>query len=146
MAVGTLITGNGGAVTLPTGFNFKVTGWSAQYTPTTVENTGFDDAGFETHDVACTAMTATVNGVGSYDAATTAPLPASVVDGAGMAVGDLASLKASLTLTATTGCSYAFTGVCTGVSFTRNAKGQLEITANYRSSGAITQTWDESGA
>ena len=137
------IQGLNGDVTMPTGFNFKVTQWSGDWIVDVVDTTGFDDGGFRTKEPVMTQLNGSVTGTGEFGAATTAPIPANLVDGSAMSTGDLAEAKATITLLATTGCSYAFTAVMTRVSFTRPVDGKMDVSLDFESSGPITQVWDE---
>jgi hypothetical protein len=137
------IQGLGGNIALPTGWNFKVSGWSFTYTVGTEETTGFDDGGFETHEPVFVRFEGSATGTLEFDATTTAPIPAAMADGGGMAVGDLASAKGTATFTATAGCTLEGTVVVTSLPMNRTAKGRGEVTINLLGSGALTQTWDE---
>lgn len=137
----TAITGPGGSVTTVTGFYGKFNNWTATVSNPSVETTGFTDNGLMTNaSSGPISMSGTLTAIGQFDAATTAPFPA-----AGLASSPtFSSWSGSLTLTATTGCTYAMTVVMTGGTMTRGNAGRMELTFNWISSGAITQTWDES--
>jgi hypothetical protein len=137
------IAGIDGGITLPSGYNILVNNWSANYTVETVDSTTFDSSGFREFEPTIQSMTGAFGGHGQFDATTTAPIPAALVDGGVLATGDLASTKATVTLTATTGCTLAGTAIITGLSFSRDVAGKLEITGELQFSGPITQTWDE---
>ena len=137
------IQGLGGTIALPTGYNFKVSGWQMTHTTGTEETTGFDDGGFEVHEPVFTRFEGSATGTIEYNASNTAPLPAALADGSGMALGDLDDAKGSATLTATTGCTYAGDVIITSSAINRTAKGRGEITVNFLGSGPLTQTWDE---
>lgn len=138
------ITGVGGSVTMPTGFNAKLASWSATLNITTEEVTGFDSGGCEEHEPVALGISGSATGTLQYDDSNAKPMPSALGDGSVLAVGDLTTnLMGSLTLLAITGCSWAFTAVITGINIERPAKGKATVTFNFQSSGAITQTWDE---
>lgn len=134
------IQGVGGGVTFVTGFYAKFTAWTANITNETVETTGFSDAGNSTNESGGPIkLEGTAVGVAQFDATTTALLPS----GALGATPTFSSWKGTMTLTATTGCTYAFTAVISGMATGRQYNGRMEVTYSFVSSGAITQTWDE---
>ncbi|MEM6259676.1 MAG: hypothetical protein AAGI37_15460 [Planctomycetota bacterium] len=137
------IQGLGGSVTNPTGWNFKVSGFSFTYTVLTEETTGFEDGGFETHEPVAVRWEGSMTGTLEYDDANAAPIPASMADGSGMALGDLDSAKGSSTFQAIDGCTLAGTVVVTNMPITRNTKGRGEVTLNVLGTGALTEAWDE---
>lgn len=137
------IQGLGGNIALPTGWNFKASGWSFTYTVGTEETTGFDDGGFETHEPVFVRWEGSATGTLEYDATNTAPIPADMADGSDMALGDLDNAKGTATFTATTGATLEGTVIVTSLPMNRNAKGKGEVTINVLGSGALTQTWDE---
>jgi len=139
------IHGIGGGATLPNALHVKVDGWSATYSNPSVDDTGFADGGFLSRSSAGgVSMDGTITGTGEFDASNMAPLPDAAADGSAMAVGDLdTAFKISLTLTAQTGCTYAFTALVTSMAMDRPNVGKLSITATFESAGPITQTWDE---
>jgi hypothetical protein len=140
------IQGLGGNIALPSGWNFKASGWSFTYTVGTEETTGFDDAGFETHEPVFVRWEGSATGTLEFDAASTAPIPAAMADGGGMALGDLANAKGEATFTATTGCTLVGNVIVTSLPINRTAKGRGEVTINLLGTGALTQTWDETGS
>lgn len=138
------IAGIGGGITLPSGFNAKISSWSASLSIRTEEVTGFDSGGCEEHEPVMTGLTGSATGTVQYDAASTAPIPGALADGSVMAVGDLENAKGSITLTEITGCTYAFTGIITNVAFDRPNAGRCGITFDFLRTGPSTQTHDES--
>ena len=137
------IAGLDGDITLPSGYNILVSNWSANYTVETTDSTTFASQGFREFEPTIQTMTGSFGGHGQFDATSTAPIPAALADGSVLSTGDLANAKATVTLTATTGCTLAGTAIVTGLSFTRDVAGKLEITGDLQFSGPITQTWDE---
>lgn len=138
------IQGTGGGITLPSGYNAKVESWSASHEVLTTETTGFGDGGAEVHEPVYTKMSGSCAGTLQFDATNTAPLPGAIVDGGALTQSDLeTNCKATLTLTATTGCTYAFTAIMTVTGFNRPEKDKATVTYNFISTGQITQAWDE---
>jgi hypothetical protein len=138
------IAGVGGGLTMPTGFNAKLSAWSATYNITTEEVTGFDSGGCEEHEPVAISVSGSGTGTLQYDDSNAKPLPTALADGAVLAVGDLlTNAVGSLTLTAITGCTWAFSAVISGIAIERPAKGKATVTFNFQSTGPITQTWDE---
>lgn len=138
------ITGTGGAIAMPSGFNAHFRSFTHAFAMPEVETTGFDDGGFATFDPAGgLRVTGTALGVHEYDASSTAPLPAALADGSNLAVGDLAGQTGSMTLTFITGCTLAFSANVTNIAGSRAEVGSSESTWTFGSSGAITQAWDE---
>ncbi len=129
------VTGDGGSITLPTGFNPKVDGWSATLTINGVEVTDFDSGDFEEYELTNMRLEGSFTGQGEYNASSTAPLP----------TGTLAtsSFSGAMVLTAISGCTFSFTGKITGMDFDRPHAGKLAVGGNFRSSGTITVAWDE---
>ena len=135
------IQGVGGSFTTISGFNAKFNAWTANITNETVETTGFSDAGNSTNESGGPVkLEGTAVGVAQFDAATTALIPSAALG----ATPTFSSWKGTVTLTAATGCTYGFTAVVSGVSTGRQYNGRMEVTISFVSSGAITQTWDES--
>ena len=137
------IQGNGGAVSLPTGFDSKESSWNLDWSCETVDTTGFGDGGFRSREPVITSFTGSVDGTLTYDASSSAPIVDSLVDGSTMAVGDLNDATGTTTFTATTGCTLAADCVVTGCSITRPVDGKADVSYSVESTGPITQTWDE---
>ena len=137
------IQGVGGTVAFVSGFNGKFTAFTLNLENPEVDVTGFSDNGnAATESGGPVKATGTATVVGTFDAASTAPIPS----GALGATPAFASWKGSATFTYAASCSYACTIVVTSVATTRSYNGRMEITFSFTSSGAITQTWDETGA
>jgi len=133
------IQGIGGSVTFPTGFNFKAASWSGDYSIETVDTTGFDEAGFRTKEPVIMSMSGSV--AGTAESGAVAPILSTLATGTTIAASTLAAAKATLTLTAFTGCTFAMTAVVTRVSMSRPADGKMDVTMDFESTGPITQTW-----
>lgn len=136
------IAGVAGNVALPTGFAAKLSAWSGTLEIQTEEVTGFDSGGCDEHEPIGTAFSGSATGTGTYDASSTTPILGALADGSVLALGDLEGAKGTITLTAITGCTYAFTGIMTSVAMERPAKGKFTITFNFLRTGPMTQTWD----
>lgn len=137
------IAGVGGGFTTITGFNGKISSWSATYTIDTEEVTGFDSGGFRQYEPVAVSISGSATGTAQYDDTSATPLVAALADGSVLAVGDLENAKGTLTLTAITGCTWAFSAIITSVALDRPATGKATVTFNFVSNGPVTQTWDE---
>lgn len=135
----TTIQGVGGNIALPTGFNGKHFQWNATFNFNVVETTGFADLGWRTRSITYADVTGTATSIPQFDAATTSPINATLIGSTLVP----ASGKGSMTLTHTTGCTHAFTGVIGSVAFNRPFDGREEATYTFSSDGAVTQVWDE---
>ena len=141
MALST-IQGPGGGVTLPTGFVAKIMEWSANVEIRNVETSGFTDNGNTTYEPTAIAMSGSASGTGEYDTAVTPTLSTTPFPTANFgSTPTITGWKGSLTLTAQTGCTYAGTAVFTNVRFARRFDGKLDITFDFKFTGAITETW-----
>ena len=137
MSTPSTIQGINGNVSLPTGFGAKIAGWSADLQVSQVDTTGFADAGYHTFEPTSIMMSGSCQGTGQFGASGTTPAPGSLLG----STPDLTQAKGTLTLTATTGCTYSFTAVFSNVKFQRNWAGKLDVSFDFQSSGPITQTW-----
>ena len=133
------IEGLGGNAAFTAGWTFKVASWSADYNVEVADTTGFGDGGFRAKAPVIASMTGSMAGTGQ--SATTVPVPAGMANGTTMSVGDLAGATTTVTLTATTGCTYAFSAVITRLSMSRPVDGKMDVSADFESSGPITQSW-----
>ena len=133
------IQGLGGAVAMPTGFVAKIGKWTAKFNVEDVDTTGFVDVGYHTHEVVAIGLTGSATGIGEYDSTSSSAATPSPSTGLG-ATPTLNSWKGTITLTAQTGCTYAFTAVIS-MNQDRAWNGALMVTYDFKSSGAITQTW-----
>jgi len=145
MAVGKIISGTGGGVTMVTGWNYKFGAFTAAYNIGEAEHTGFGDGNFYNGDpVGPVRLTGSASGQASFNTMSTAPIPAALVDGSAMALGDLTtSARGTITLTATTGCTWAASCNIQGVDLTRSEVSNADATVRFGSTGPITQAWDE---
>lgn len=132
------ISGPGGNVTLPTGFTGHISAWSATVETEDVETTGFAEVGNRTFDATTVMISGAAVGTGQSGAGSTTLLPST---GLG-ATPTMSAWKASMTLTATSGCTFAFTALVKAVALNRPQNGKLDIAYTFKSSGAITQTWN----
>lgn len=139
-----LVAGTGGSVSLPTGFYGKFTSWSATETIYNEETTGFTSGGFDEFEPTGVGMSGSATAIGYYDAASSVPFPKALADGSSLSLTDLkTNSQGTATFTATTGCSYTGTIQMDSISMTRAAKGKLELTFNWKFTGAYTVAWDE---
>ena len=129
------IQGTDGNVTLPSGFNIKANGWSADTVIETVDTSGFADNGYRTNEPTIISMTGAVTG--TAEGGTSTPLPAALL----AATADLTQTQGTITLTAETGNTYSFSATITNVSHNRPVDGKYDLTYSFISSGQITQTW-----
>jgi hypothetical protein len=138
------IAGAGGSITTISGFNghFRSFDWDVSFPEQ--ETTGFTDSGFASFvPVGGIRLTGTINGVNVYDDTNGQPFPDAFGDGSALAVGDLAGLTGTITLTFITGCTLAATCNINGVGGSRPENGIAECNWRYGSSGALTIVWDE---
>lgn len=135
------IVGPGGGYTTITGFNAKYEDFSLAFDFGEVDNTGFEDEGWNYSDISSCKVTGTATGILQFDDASSAPFPSTF-----MASTFLPSAGASsATFTVTTGCTFAGTFTTTSTNITRSAKPGTKATVvhNLANQGAVTQTWDE---
>lgn len=138
------ITGPGGGYTTVSGFNAKYEEWSAAFDFGAVDTTGFEDNGWNYTDVSSCKVTVTATGVLQFDDTSAAPFPSAFISSTFAP----ASGAGSATLTVQTGCTFAGTFVATSSNISRSAKSgtKAAVTHTLENQGAVTQTWDESGA
>lgn len=138
------ITGPGGAYTTITGFNAKYEDFSLNFDFGEVDNTGFEDNGWNYSDISSCKVTGTATGILQYDDSSSAPFPSAFV----ASTFAPASGAGSATFTYQTGCTMAGTFVTTSTNTTRSAKPGTKATVSHNLSnqGAVTQTWDETAA
>ena len=131
MALTDIVAGTTGAVTA-SGFNAALESWAATInTPTVTSRTL--DAEWLTSDIVSAQLTGSFTGKIQFDAASSSPVPSS-----------LSGYKnVSFTLTATTGCTFTFTGNVTSVALTRSSVDHMRGTFNFESDGEVTVAWDE---
>ena len=128
------IDGPGGGATMPTGFTIHSSGWSATLNFTAVETTGFAEVGNRTFDATAVNLVGSLVGTGQ----TSNTLNPGASLGSTPA---FSNQKGTITLMATTGCTWSFTGLITSTGLGRVHDGTLEVGYNFVSSGPITQTW-----
>ena len=135
------IVGPGGGYTTITGFNAKYEDFSLTFDFGEVDNTGFDDNGWNYSDLSSCKVTGTATGILQYDDTNGTPFPATFV-----ASTFLPSAGAgSATFTLQTGCTFAGTFATTSSNITRSAKPGTKgtVSHNLANQGAVTLTWDE---
>jgi hypothetical protein len=132
------ITGPGGGVTQPTGCTGHIAAWSATVEMEDVETTGFAEVGNRTFDATTVMMSGAYVGTGQSAAGSTTLLPATALG----ATPAMSAWQGTLTLTATTGCTFSFNALIKAVALNRPQNGKLDIAYTFKSSGPITQTWN----
>jgi hypothetical protein len=134
------ITGDGGAVALPTGFNASFESWDASFDFGVVDTTSFDDSGYTNAENTICKMTFNAAGTAVYDDTNGSPISGTAL----AATFAPLSTAGSITLTAQTGCTYTLTGLVTTVGHNRSAKQGTKHDLSYsgENQGAVTQTWD----
>ncbi len=130
------IAGHGGNFAAPAGFNGAFRSWSLTIDTDTARYATFSSK-WKKSKLCASGATGSVEAVVQRSAATTKPLPA-----AGSVI-TLASFSGACTFTADAGCTYAGTFNFTSVTFSRSPDGEMTMTANVESDGAVTQTWAE---
>lgn len=136
------IKGSTGSITFTDGeIAARLENWSASFDNTVVEYRPFDAAPFPVRHVTGISLSGSATGVIQFDDTTTAPFKTSLTSTGVLTEANMNDV--ALVLTATTGCTYGFNAALDGVSITRPSDGRAEITVNFSSTGAITQTWDE---
>ena len=113
------VKGTAGSITY-TNLTAGTRSWSLNYTADTHETTDFADAGVGTYLGGITRWNATVTA--NWDAANTA------------APGD----SATLTLTVTSGKTYAGTAIITGMTPSTDVQGIAQVTYTFQGSGTLT--------
>lgn len=132
------ISGPGGGVTLPTGCTGHIAAWSATVEMEDVETTGFAEVGNRTFDATTIMISGAFVGTGQQGSGSNTLLP-STATGSTPA---MSAWKSTITLTAATGCTFAFPVLIKAVALNRPQNGKLDIAYTFKSTGAITQTWN----
>jgi hypothetical protein len=121
----------------------KIVGWSAQTNLDVVDTTGPSDGGSKVFEPTAVWMSGNILGIGQFDGTNTAPIPTGTLSPASFRIVS-GSPGSGITLTAATGCTYAFDAVVSGVSHGRaNPSGEYQVSYDFQSSGPITVTWDQ---
>lgn len=140
MALTDIVSGTDGDVTA-SGFNAEIDAWTFDLSADSVSYRTFTSAWKKQKNVAYGA-TGQFTGTIQFDAASTSPMPTAT----GGEVNTPSFEGVSFTLTATTGCTYTFTGNVTGIGLNRTATDRMTGTFRFNTDGAVTQTWDETGS
>ena len=139
MAATDIVGGVDGDVTA-SGFNGDIDGWSASVEVDTTRYRTFSSAWKKSKNVAY-GMSGQFTGTIQFDDTTTSPVPA---DNGGI---DSSSFEGvTLTLTATTGCTFGGTGNITGVDVSRPSTDRMTGTWRFEIDGEPTTAWDETSA
>lgn len=133
-----IVAGTDGAVTA-TGFNVDLDQWAAPIGAEDTVNYRTFTSKWKTKKNTGYGGSGSFRGTLQFDAAGTAPMP-SLTGG----VIDTDSFEGvSLTLTATTGCTYTGTANITIVNTTRDANDRAIVTCNFEFDGEVSIAWDE---
>jgi hypothetical protein len=136
----TPISGVTGSVTLPTGHNARIRAWSATLSQSVNDATGFSQARWATNLGGIASLSGSASGYLEFDATTTTP---GIVDTGAPAM-DVTTAAGSMILVAGTGCSLTFSGIISSISLGQSVDGVGTVAFSFVSSGAITETWDQS--
>lgn len=138
------ITGTGGNVALPTGYNANYETWSIDINNGPVDVTGFGDNGYGVVENTICVITGSAAGTQQFDATNTAPLPANAYSSTFAP----ANTHGTATLTSQTGCTFGLDVAVTNSSLSRSSKPGTkgEVSHSFSGRGALTQTWDETAA
>ncbi len=128
------ISGPGGSVTMPSGFNSKIAAWNASMIIDTVDDSGFVDAGWHTHQPTAAMIQGSAMGTG---VAASAFSPTACFG----STPTVQSWKGSWVLTAASGCTISFTGSVTTVPLGRVFNGKLDVMYTFVSDGPVTLAW-----
>lgn len=134
----TPISGTTGSVTLPSGHNARIRAWSGTLSQSINDATGFSQARWATNLGGIASLSGSASGYLEFDAATTTPGLVTT------AQPTMAVAGASMVLQAGTGCSITFTGVISSISLGQSVDGVGTVAFSFVSSGALTETWDQS--
>lgn len=132
----TYIAGQGGDVTLATGFAAQIKSWELSIAVNTAVFSNFNSI-WQNSKITNAGATGNIEGHPEYDEATLMPVP----DDSGNV--DAASFTGSTTLTAITGCTLSGTFNYTNVNFTRSDEAEMVMTADIELDGTLAITWDE---
>lgn len=126
------IQGTGGNVTIA-GYNGKMVSWTANFNVETADTTGFTSSGFgEVEPVIC-SVEGSATAIAQYDATNTAPAPT--------LSGLPSASPVAVVLTMQSGNTWSFSAVVSRVSMTRPVDGKMDLTFDFQSDGAVTQSW-----
>ncbi len=134
------IQGVGGSCTMPSGFNAKLSEFSANIDLNSVDTTGFSDVGWVVHEATFMHFTGSAKGTMVYDAANSSPMPAALTG----ATPTLTAANGSMVLTFAVGCTWTFNAHVSKVAVTRPTQGKADITYDFEhQGGGVAQVWDE---
>lgn len=119
-----------------TGFNGDFRNWSVSVNVDTAVYAAWSSR-WKRSKLLTGNVTGSAEAVVQFDAANTAPL----LD-AGGAI-DIANFSASVTFTATTGCTITGTFNFTNCTLNRSIENEMTMVANVESDGTVNITWDE---
>lgn len=128
----TRIVGNDGNVTMPTGHNFEAQSWSLNINQVVTDITSYSDT-WRTMRGGVKGGSGSISGVPEYDDTGLAPNADTLS----------AAPVASMVLTMATGCTYGSSIVVESFDLGSSKTGDATIALNFQTSGAVTETWDE---
>ena len=133
------IAGFGGAMTLPSGMNCKIRAWEAALDLDTIAIPPAFGESWEGAAPTVGRMTGSFSGRLDDNVASTIPFT-----NPGTATSWAATFQASITLTASTGCTYALTVIISNYTVRREHVGYAEVQGRFRNaSGDLVVTWDQ---
>lgn len=132
----TTIQGSGGGVT-GSGFGGKAYSWSGTQDTGVVDVSGFTDGIYQANAATILSLSGSMAFVAD---STQAPLATAAFGTSAT----LSSCTADVTLTAASGCTYSFNALLNEIAMSRPHAGRMEVTANFKNNGAVTESWTES--
>lgn len=132
-----IVSGTDGAVAA-SGFNGDVEAWTAAIEVDTVAYRTFSSK-WKTRKNVAYGMSGQFQGTIQFDASNTAPVPTAT----GGTINEASFEGVSLTLTATTGCTFSGTANIVGVDLNRSATNRMTGTWRFEFDGQPSETWDE---
>lgn len=127
----TKAVGSDGSVSFVSGHNLCADEFELAVGQQLINTTCFGDT-YETNRAGLKFGRWSVSGKAIYDAGSTKP-----------GLDDLSGTGGTITLTIATGCTEAFTGIISTAAVRSNVNGEVRLTYNGVTSGAVTETWDE---
>jgi len=134
------IQGTSGNATLlgsgvDTAFSAKLDVWLARLDSGVVQTTGFGDLGWRNREPTIAELSGSASGMVIEEFA---PVPVLVFS---TGTFDPSKCEGTIVLTATTGCTYTFTGLISNVNIDRPEADKCTVTFDFVSVGRITQVW-----
>lgn len=134
-----IIAGFGGNMTLPTGMNCKINSFEASLELDTIPVPPAFGESWEFAAPTIARLTGSFAGRLDDNASSTQPF-----SNPGTGTSWASSFQASITLTASTGCTYVLTVIITNFSLRRAHTGYAEVSGQFRNAnGDLAVTWDQ---